>query len=80
MDEKAGRNRGLTGYFRIEESLYGEQLVGLLFHQTHVGHDVVLSDPRRGAQCILYHRAIALHFREDAVHSCEMGEARVRGT
>lgn len=39
----------MTGYFRIEESLYGEKLVGLLFHQTQVGHDVVLTDPGRGA-------------------------------
>lgn len=45
----------LTGYFRIEESLNGEQLVGLLFDQPQVGHDVVLTDPCRGAQCILYH-------------------------
>lgn len=75
MEETAGQNHRLTGYFRSEKSLYGEQLVGPLFHQTHVGHDVVVSDPCGGAQCVLYHRAVTLQFRKDAVHSCETGES-----
>lgn len=79
-EEKAGQNHRLRGYFRIEKSLYGEQLVGLLFQQSKVGHDVILGDPCRGAQCILCHRAVTLHLREDAAHSCEMGETGVRGT
>ncbi len=52
---RKGQSHRLTGYFRIEESLYGEQLIGLLLHQTQVGHDVVLTHPCRGAQYILNH-------------------------
>lgn len=64
----------LTGYFIIKVSLYGEQLIGLVFHQPQVGHDVVLSDPCRRAQCAPYRWAVPLHFREDAVHACERGQ------
>lgn len=45
VSEVAGQSHRFTSYFRIEESLYGEQLIGPLFHQTQVGHDVVLTDP-----------------------------------
>lgn len=63
----------LTGYFGVEVSSYGKQLDGLLFHQTHVGHDVVLSDPRRRTQCIFQRRAVTLRFKQDAAYTCEIG-------
>lgn len=47
-------NRDMS-YFVIEESLYGEQLIGFLFHQSEVGHDVVFTDPRRGSELIIDH-------------------------
>lgn len=63
----------LTGYFGVEVSSYGEQLDGLLFHHAHVGHDVVLSDPRRRTQCIFQHGAVTLRFKQDAAYACEIG-------
>lgn len=63
----------LTGYFGVEVSSYGEQLNGLLLHQTHVGHDVVLSDPCRRTQCIFQRGAVTLRFEQDAAYACEMG-------
>lgn len=63
----------LTGYFGVDVSSYGEQLNGLLFHQTHVGHDVVLSDPRRRAQRIFQHGAVTLRSKQDAAYACEIG-------
>lgn len=63
----------LTGYFGVKVSSYGKQLDGLLFHQTHVGHDVVLSDPRRRTQCIFQRRAVTLRFKQDAAYTCEIG-------
>ena len=62
--------RGLAGYLRIEESLYGEQLISLLLQQTQIGHDVVLTDPCGGAQRVLDHRAVTLHCGEGAFHPC----------
>lgn len=51
--------------------MYSEQLICLLLHKTQVGHHVVFSDAHRGAQFLLNYRAVPVHFREDAVHSCE---------
>lgn len=65
-------------YFRIEESLYGEQLIGLLFHKTQIGHDVVLTNPCRGAQHVFYYGAIPLYFREDAVYTCGTTESKTQ--
>lgn len=63
----------LTCYFGVEVSSYGEQLDGLLFHQTHVGHDVALSDPRRRTQRIFQRGAVTLRFKQDAAYACEIG-------
>lgn len=49
-------------YLIIEESLYGEELVGLLLHQTQVGHNIGVTDG------VLH---VTLHFRDNAAHSCE---------
>lgn len=45
VSKVAQQSHKLTCYFRIKESLYGEQLISLLFDQTQVGHYVVLIDP-----------------------------------
>lgn len=63
----------LTGYFGVEVGSYGEQLNGLLFHQTHVGHDVVLGNPCRRTKCIFQRGAVTLRFEQDAAYACKMG-------
>lgn len=56
--------------------MYGEQLIGLLFHHAQIGHDVVLTNPCRGPQHVFYYGAVTLHFREDAVHTCGIAERK----
>lgn len=71
-----GRTERLTVYFRIEVRLNGEQLISLLFNLTQIRHNVVFTNPRRGAQHVLYHWVVTLYFREGTVHSCGRGNTK----
>lgn len=69
-------DKQLAGYFGLQVSSYGEQLDGLLLHQTHVGHDVALSDPCRRTKGVLQCSAVTLRCFQGAAYGCEV-EKRV---
>lgn len=73
LKNEVRKNHMFKHYFRAEECLYGEQLIGILFHPTQIGHDVVVTDSCRCGQHVLHQRVITVYLR-DVVHFYGMRE------